>query len=136
MTTFRTRASTQCSSRLNVASAMTSMAKRGSAAQWVIRKAAWWKTRSRPASSRAIVGPSRMSPSTRLTGALAMAAARFSARPRTMLSMTTISLHPASTRPSTIREPTKPAPPVTRTRASRGGTAAVGFFEGATIGVM
>src|SRR5438874_2048295 len=45
----------------------------------------------------------------------ASAAARFSHRPRTRLSRTRISLTPSSIRQSTMCEPIRPAPPVTRT---------------------
>ena len=69
---------------------MTSRPSLGSAAQWVMRRAAWWKTRSLPATSSPISRRSRISPSTSSTRPLRSASARFAGRPRTMLSTATI----------------------------------------------
>ena len=78
-----------------MASTITSIAASGSAAQWVMRSAAWWKTVSQPATRLAHQRRSRMSPSTRRTRPLGSAAARLAGRPRTMLSTTTISAQPS-----------------------------------------
>src|SRR5690348_10622079 len=59
---------------------------------------------------------SQMSPPTKRTGPHRIAASRFAGRPRTMSSITMISAQPSSTSRSTMWEPIKPAPPVTRTR--------------------
>src|SRR5690242_1927613 len=59
---------------------------------------------------------SRISPSMMLTRPLVMAQERFSRRPRTKLSRTTISGLPLRTSRSAICEPTRPAPPVISTR--------------------
>src|ERR1017187_7403174 len=59
---------------------------------------------------------SRMSPSTMVTRPPEMACTRFSRRPRTKLSSTTISEAPSGTSRSAMWEPTRPAPPVISTR--------------------
>ena len=114
----RRRASTAASSTLNVPSTSTSSASRGSSAHWVIRIAAWWKTRSLPRVTSWTRSRSRMSPSTSVT------------RPR---GQRLVEVGPATAdevvehddlrrrrRPAAGRrscEPIVPAPPVTRTSA-------------------
>ena len=56
-----------------MASTITCIASSGSAAQWVMRNAAWWKTVSVPATSLRISAASRMSPWTSSTRRLASA---------------------------------------------------------------
>ena len=71
----------------------------GSAAQWVIRSAAWWNDDRRVLDQVSHQCRSRMSPSISSTRPLRIASARFSGRPRTMLSTTTISPAPSRHQP-------------------------------------
>ena len=90
------RPATAASSTLKVPSTSTSSASRGSSAHCVMRIAAWWKTTSMPCDRACHQVPGRGCRRRQTHSARPPRRARFSRRPRTKLSRTTISPAPAS----------------------------------------